>query len=104
MVKNRKKHEANTRFKQSIQPYKNKHTAQQAARQLHFYLYGAFYNTEQLHSDNIKIIQHRSIILLMSPTKQAKSQGNNGKEPKLHHVTEWRKKNLGRNQTQSGAS
>jgi len=28
----------------------------------------------------------------MSPTKQAKSQGNSGKEPKLHHVTEWRKK------------
>ena len=28
----------------------------------------------------------------MSPTKQAKSQGNSGKEPKLHQVTEWRKK------------
>jgi len=27
----------------------------------------------------------------MSPTKQAKSQGNSGKEPKLHQVTEWRK-------------
>jgi len=36
-------------------------------------------------------------------SKQAKSQGNSGKEPKLHHVTEWRK-NLGRNQAQSGAS
>jgi len=40
----------------------------------------------------------------MSPTKQAKSQDNSGKEPKLHQVTEWRKKNLGRNQTHSGAS
>jgi len=28
----------------------------------------------------------------MSPTKQAKSQGNIGKEPKLHQVIEWRKK------------
>jgi len=28
----------------------------------------------------------------MSPTKQAKSQGNSGKELKLHQVTEWRKK------------
>jgi len=31
----------------------------------------------------------------MSPTKQAKSQDNSGKEPKLHQVTEWRKKTLG---------
>jgi len=30
----------------------------------------------------------------MSSTKQAKSQGNSGKEPKLHQVTEWRKKTL----------
>jgi len=37
-------------------------------------------------------------------SKQAKSQGNSGKEPKLHQVTEWRKKNLGRNQAHSGAS
>jgi len=28
----------------------------------------------------------------MSPTKQVKSQGNSGKEPKLHQVTEWRTK------------
>jgi len=28
----------------------------------------------------------------MSPAKQAKSQGNSGKEPKLNQVTEWRKK------------
>jgi len=28
----------------------------------------------------------------MSPTKQAKSQGNGGKVPKLHQVIEWRKK------------
>jgi len=27
----------------------------------------------------------------MSPTKQAKSQGNSGKQ-KLHQVTEWKKK------------
>jgi len=27
----------------------------------------------------------------MTPTKQVKSQGNSGKEPKLHQVTEWRK-------------
>jgi len=40
----------------------------------------------------------------MSPTKQAKSQGNIGKEPKLHQVIEWIKKNLGRTQAQSGAS
>jgi len=31
----------------------------------------------------------------MSPTKQAKSQGNIGKEPKLHQVIEWIKKTLG---------
>jgi len=30
----------------------------------------------------------------MSPTKKAKSQGNSGKEPKLHQI-EWRKKTLG---------
>ncbi len=28
----------------------------------------------------------------MSPTKQAGSQGNSGKEPKLHQVIKWRKK------------
>ncbi|XDV36991.1 hypothetical protein PO909_006692 [Leuciscus waleckii] len=28
----------------------------------------------------------------MSQTKQAKSQGNSGNVPKLHQVTEWRKK------------
>jgi len=28
----------------------------------------------------------------MSPTKQVKSQGNSGKEPKHHQVTEWKKK------------
>jgi len=28
----------------------------------------------------------------MSPTKQIKSQGTSGKEPKLHQVTEWRRK------------
>jgi len=28
----------------------------------------------------------------MSPIKQANSQGNSGKELKLHRVTEWRKK------------
>jgi len=40
----------------------------------------------------------------MPPTKQAKSQGNCGKEePKLHQVTEWRKKNLGRTQAKWGA-
>jgi len=39
----------------------------------------------------------------MSPTKEAKSQGNCGKGPKLYQVTEWRKK-LWRNQTQTGAS
>jgi len=33
----------------------------------------------------------------MSPTKQAKSQGNGVKEPKLHQVTEWRKKKLWEN-------
>jgi len=32
----------------------------------------------------------------MSSTKQAKSQGNSGKEPKLHQVSEWRKNNRGR--------
>ena len=39
----------------------------------------------------------------MSPTKQAKSQGDSGKEPKLH---QWQNggKNLGRTQAQSGAS
>jgi len=49
--------------------------------------------SKQLHSDNMKIIHHRSIILLNinSPTKQAKSQGKSGKESKLHQVTEWRK-------------
>ncbi len=38
----------------------------------------------------------------MSPTKQAKTQGNSGKEPKLHQVIKWREKNLGRTQAQSG--
>jgi len=28
----------------------------------------------------------------MSSTKQAKSQGNSGNEPKLHQVTDWREK------------
>jgi len=38
---------------------------------------------------------------VISPTKQAKpmatkvEKGNSGKEPKLHHVAEWRKKTLG---------
>jgi len=32
----------------------------------------------------------------VSPTK--KIRGDSGKEPKLHQVTEWRKKNLGINQ------
>jgi len=39
----------------------------------------------------------------MSPTKQAKSQGNSGKEPK-HQVTECLAEHFGRIQAQSGAS
>jgi len=39
----------------------------------------------------------------MSPTKQAKSQGNSGKEPNLHQRQNG-EKNPGRTQTQSGAS
>jgi len=52
-------------------------------------------------------------LIWISPTEQAK--GNSGKEPKnsikwpdgvlkLHQMTRWRKKNLGRTQAQSGAS
>ncbi|XDV47132.1 hypothetical protein PO909_016837 [Leuciscus waleckii] len=40
----------------------------------------------------------------MSPTKQAKSQGNSGKEPKLYQGDRMDKKNLGRNQAQSGGN
>jgi len=40
----------------------------------------------------------------MPITKQAKSQGNSGKEPKRHKGQNGDKKNHGRNQTQSGAS
>jgi len=40
----------------------------------------------------------------MFPTKQAKSQGNSGKEPKLHQVTEWRTKTLGDPRLSRGAS
>jgi len=52
-------------------------------------------------------------LIWLSPTEQAK--GNSGKEPKnfikwpdgvlkLHQMTQWREKNLGRTQAQSGAS
>jgi len=41
----------------------------------------------------------------MSPTKKAKSQGNSGKEPKLHQIeNREKKKKIGRTQAQLGAS
>jgi len=39
---------------------------------------------------------------MKSPTKQAKSQGDSGKEPKLPSGDRMEKKNLGRTQAQSG--
>jgi len=62
--------------------------------------------SKQLHSDNMKIIQHRSIIFLNIKCPQlskpkARQQWQGTKTPS---GTGWRKKNLGRTQTQSGAS